>query len=62
MGTGSQGTRLREQNTADLALAALTLTVTAAVAGYEAARWVRQRARVDRHPGQVRPSSSERRT
>lgn len=32
---------LREQNKADLALAALTLTVTAAVAGFEAVRWAR---------------------
>ena len=61
MGNGSEGTRLREQNKADLALAALTLTVTAAVTGYEAVRWVRQRVRAHSHRGLVKPSSSERR-
>jgi hypothetical protein len=48
---------LREQNKADLALAALTLTVTAAVAGYEAVRWARQRRRTHRRqpPAAGRP-------
>ena len=37
--------RLRDHNKADLALAALTLSVTAAAAGIEAARWAAGRVR-----------------
>ena len=37
--------RLRDQNKADLALTALTLTVVVATAGYEGVRWVRERFR-----------------
>ncbi|MER7070585.1 hypothetical protein [Terrabacter sp. NPDC000476] len=41
-------TRLRGHNKGDLALAALTLSVAALAAGYEAARWADGRVRRDR--------------
>ncbi|WP_255424977.1 hypothetical protein [Nostocoides sp. HKS02] len=43
--------RLREQNKADLALTALTLSVATATAGYEAYRWARRRIRRYRRRG-----------
>lgn len=62
MRRGGEVTRLRDQNKADLALAALTLTVTAAAVGYETARWVSQRFRVrPREWDKAQPRPSQRR-
>ncbi len=48
-------TRLRDHSKWDLALAAMTLSVTAVAAGSEVARWIDDRFRQDRDSG--RPSA-----
>lgn len=52
------GMRVRDHNKGDLALTALTLTVAAAAAANEAARWAARRHRRRPHSAQVqRPTS-----
>ena len=47
---GMTGMRLRDHNKADLALAALTISVSAVAAGSEVARWAARRLRGGQRP------------